>query len=61
MIGNIVDIHIGMNVHTKEKVALKLEDRKNSRNLLEQEAFILYNLKGPGIPEIKAFGRTAKS
>ena len=58
--GAFGDVHIGMNVHTKEKVALKLEDRKNSRNLLEQEAFILYNLKGPGIPEIKAFGRNKK-
>lgn len=58
--GSFGDVHIGMNVHTKEKVALKLEERKNSINLLEQEAFILYNLKGPGIPEIKAFGKNKK-
>ena len=58
--GAFGDVYNGMNIYTKEKVAIKLEERKNSQNPLEQEAFILYNLKGPGIPEIKAFGRNKK-
>jgi serine/threonine protein kinase len=53
-------VFLGENVWTREKVAIKIEERKNSRTTLEREAFILYYLKGPGLPEVKSFGKTKK-
>ena len=53
-------VFLGENVWTKEKVAIKIEERKSARTTLEREAFILYYLKGPGLPEVKSFGKTKK-
>ena len=50
-------VFLGENVLTKEKVAIKIEERNKLRISLEKEAYILYYLKGPGLPEIKSFGR----
>ena len=55
--GSFGGVYFGKNIHTQEKVAIKLEQRNKSVTILEQEAFILYNLKGPGIPEVIAFGK----
>ena len=44
------------NILTNELVALKAEDWKIKGNFLESEAYILYNLRNFGIPEIKTFG-----
>jgi len=46
----------GKNVITEEYVAIKVEDWKNMGNILEGEAYFLFYLKGPGIPEVKSFG-----
>jgi len=49
----------GLNVLTKEKVAIKIETIKNdSKSILEREAYILFYLRGPGLPEVKSFGKT---
>ena len=48
----------GLNVLTDENVAIKIEERKNKKSSLEKEAYILYLLKGPGLPEIISFGKT---
>ena len=53
-------VFLGENVWTREKVAIKIEERKSARTTLEREAFILYYLKGPGLPEVKSFGKTKK-
>ena len=53
-------VFLGTNVWTKEKVAIKIEERNKPRTSLEREAFILYYLKGPGLPEVKSFGKTKK-
>ena len=53
-------VFFGTNVWTNEKVAIKIEERKNSRTTLEREAYILYYLKGLGLPEVKSFGKTKK-
>ena len=45
---------------TKENVAIKIEERSNKKTTLEREAFILYYLRGPGLPEVKSFGKTKK-
>ena len=53
-------IFLGINIKTNEKVAVKIEERKVPRPSLEKEAYILFSLKGPGLPELKTFGRTQK-
>lgn len=50
----------GLNVLTKEKVAIKIEKFKSSNSILEREAYILFYLKGPGLPEVKSFGKTKR-
>ena len=54
--GSFGKIYLAYNVITKEKFALKLENRNNHQSLLEQEAYILCYLKGEGIPYIKSYG-----
>ena len=54
--GSFGKIYLAYNVITKEKYALKLENRNNHQSLLEQEAYILCYLKGEGIPYIKSYG-----
>ena len=51
-------IYLAKNKFTNEKVAIKVENRKKYKPLLEREAYILFYLKGPGLPEIKTFGKT---
>ena len=53
-------VFLGENVRTKEKVAIKIEERNKARTTLEREALILYYLKGPGLPEVKSFGKTKR-
>ena len=53
-------IFLGENVFTKENVAIKIEERKTQKSSLEREAYILYTLKGPGLPEVISFGRTKR-
>ena len=58
--GSFGTVFLGKNIQTNEKVAIKIEKRKIVRPFLEREAYILFSLKGPGIPELKSFGRTKK-
>ena len=53
-------VFLGENVWTREKVAIKIEERNKPKTTLEREAFFLYYLKGPGLPEIKTFGKTKR-
>ena len=50
----------GINILTKEFVAIKAEDWKVKGEFLESEAYILYYLRNFGIPEIKSFGSYKK-
>ena len=52
-------IYEGINLNTKEQIAIKLEDQ-SQYNILEKEAYILYNIKGFGIVDIISFGRNKK-
>ena len=56
--GSFGSIYLSQNIQTKEKVAIKIENRKTEGPLLEREAYILFYLRGPGLPEIKTFGKT---
>ena len=54
--GSFGKIYLAYNMISKEKFALKLENRNTHQSLLEQEAYILCYLKGEGIPFIKSYG-----
>ena len=54
--GAFSEIYYGVNVHTKEKVAIKIESRYVVNKLLESECFLLFSLKGVGIPKVLSFG-----
>ena len=56
--GSFGSIYLSKNIISNEKVAIKIESRKIFNPLLEREAYILFYLKGPGLPEIKTFGKT---
>ena len=53
-------VYRGINILNNENVAIKAEDWRRQGNLLESEAYILYYLKGFGIPEVKSFGLCGK-
>ena len=55
--GSFGKIYLSKNIKTKEKYAIKVEPRKPN-NSLEREAYILFYLRGPGLPEVKSFGKT---
>ena len=54
--GAFSNIYYGVNVHTKEKVAIKTESRYIVNKLLESECFLLFSLKSIGIPKVLSFG-----
>ena len=56
--GSFGSIYLSKNIITNEKVAVKIESRKIESPLLEREAYILFYLRGPGLPQVKTFGRT---
>ena len=56
--GSFGSIYLSKNIITNENVAIKIESRKIANPLLEREAYILFYLRGPGLPEIKTFGQT---
>ena len=56
--GSFGSIYLSKNMITNEKVAVKIESRKTDGPLLEREAYILFYLRGPGLPQVKTFGRT---
>ena len=56
--GSFGAIYLGQNIFTKEKCAIKIEPRKIDEPLLEQEAYILFSLQGPGLPKLISFGKT---
>ena len=55
--GAFGDVYIGSSIENNDLVAIKVEQRKIAKPLLETEAFFLYSLRGLGIPEVLSFGR----
>ena len=58
-INKFSSIYEGININTKEKVAIKLEEQ-NKYNLLEKEAYTLFSIKGYGIVDLISFGKNTK-
>jgi len=53
-------VYKGINIINKDLFAIKIESRIAMNNLLESEAYILFNLKGFGIPNLITFGKSGK-
>ena len=53
-------VYKGINIINKELVAIKIENKITMINILESEAYILFNLKGFGIPNVISFGKSGK-
>jgi serine/threonine protein kinase len=58
--GSFGTVFLGINVYTKEKVAVKIEEDNKNAAGLKEEAFRLINLKGIGLPTLKNFGKRNK-
>ena len=56
--GSFGSIYLAKNKNSNEKVAIKVESRKQLKPLLEREAYILFYLRGRGLPQIITFGKT---
>ena len=55
--GAFGDVYVGQSIQNNEYVAIKVEQRKIIKPILESEAFLLYSISGLGIPEVKSFGK----
>ena len=53
-------VYQGINIIKKEPVVIKIENKMAMNNILESEAFILFTLKGFGIPNIISYGKNKK-
>ena len=57
--GTFSTVYLALNINTNKYVAIKAEKRSNNTiELLKTEAFLLYSLKGYGIPEVLSYGKT---
>ena len=54
--GAFSEIYLGINIFTKEKVAIKIEEKYAVEKSLEKECYFLFNLKALGIPKVISFG-----
>ena len=56
----LAEVYLGKNIKNNKNYAIKIEDSKIESASLKKEAYILYLLKGPGIPEVITFGSRDK-
>ena len=57
--GTFSTVYLAIIVNTNKYVAIKAEKKsQNSVELLKAEAFLLYSLRGFGIPEVISYGKT---
>ena len=54
--GSISEIFSGINIHSKERVAIKIEKRNILNKKLESECYALFSLRNIGIPKVLTFG-----
>ena len=56
--GTFSDVYLSINTKTNSYVAIKAEKRNQKGvELLESEAFLLYSIRGFGIPQVLSYGR----
>jgi len=54
--GSISEIFSGINIHNKERVAIKIEKKNILNKKLESECYALFSLRSIGIPKVLTFG-----
>ena len=54
--GTFSNVYLGYSIINKQYVAIKTELRNDSQQYLESEAYILFILKGFGVPELFSYG-----
>jgi len=54
--GSISEIFSGINIHSKERVAIKIEKKNILNKKLESECYALFSLRSIGIPKVLTFG-----
>ena len=58
--GSFGSVYLGKNIQKNEYIAIKLESKNQTDTILERETYILYSLKGFGIPEVISYGQNIK-
>ena len=58
--GSFGEVFLGTNKLDGKNYALKIEETNKNNSLLENECYILLNLRGPGIPSVISFGISGK-
>jgi casein kinase 1 len=58
--GSFGSVYLGLNIQKNEYIAIKLESKNQTDTILEKETYILYSLKGFGIPEVISYGQNSK-
>ena len=58
--GSFGSVFLGKNIQQNDYVAIKLESKNQTDTILERETYILYSLKGFGIPEVITYGQNMK-
>ena len=58
--GSFGSVFLGKNIQQNDYVAIKLESKNQNDTILERETYILYSLKGFGIPEVITYGQNMK-
>jgi len=58
--GSFGHVYLCQNISTKENYAVKFEPKNQQDLILERETYLLYYLRGFGIPEIITYGQNSK-
>ena len=58
--GSFGSVYIGKNINTEQYYAVKFEQKSQQEQILERESYLLYYLRGYGIPEIITYGHNSK-
>ena len=58
--GSFGSVYLGKNIQKNEYIAIKLESKNQTDTILERETYIIYSLKGFGIPEVISYIQNIK-
>ena len=59
--GSFGSVYLGKNITTEQLYAVKFEPKNQQDLILERESYLLYYLRGFGIPQIITYGHNSKN